>query len=128
MNVFNTIVVGLKEVWSHKFRSFLTMLGIILGVASLVAPLFLFVVTMAFLKRAYGLRMPRPIAARSAWLLVSLVACALMGALFRGSVAQSLALNAAIYGLVLGGFALLLSDHERRRIRETLAGLRARWM
>jgi putative ABC transport system permease protein len=36
MNLLNTIVVGLKEVWSHKFRSFLTMLGIILGVASLV--------------------------------------------------------------------------------------------
>jgi putative ABC transport system permease protein len=32
----NTILVGLKEVWSHKFRSVLTMLGIILGVASLV--------------------------------------------------------------------------------------------
>src|SRR5689334_18583408 len=36
MTLANTIVVGLKEVWSHKFRSFLTMLGIILGVASLV--------------------------------------------------------------------------------------------
>src|SRR5512139_1810568 len=36
MNLLNTIIVGLKEVWSHKFRSFLTMLGIILGVASLV--------------------------------------------------------------------------------------------
>ncbi len=36
MNLFNTILVGLKEVWSHKFRSMLTMLGIILGVASLV--------------------------------------------------------------------------------------------
>ena len=36
MNLFNTIAVGLKEVWAHKFRSFLTMLGIILGVASLV--------------------------------------------------------------------------------------------
>src|SRR5437016_5912371 len=35
-NFFNTIVVGLKEVWAHKFRSLLTMLGIILGVASLV--------------------------------------------------------------------------------------------
>ena len=34
--LINTIVVGLKEVWSHKFRSLLTMLGIILGVASLV--------------------------------------------------------------------------------------------
>ena len=36
MSPFNTIVVGFKEVWSHKFRSLLTMLGIILGVASLV--------------------------------------------------------------------------------------------
>ncbi|RPJ19508.1 MAG: ABC transporter permease, partial [Planctomycetaceae bacterium] len=32
----NTILVGFKEVWSHKIRSLLTMLGIILGVASLV--------------------------------------------------------------------------------------------
>ncbi len=36
MNLLNTIVVGLKEVWAHKFRSLLTMMGIILGVASLV--------------------------------------------------------------------------------------------
>ncbi|HLH54165.1 MAG TPA: ABC transporter permease [Verrucomicrobiae bacterium] len=36
MNFLNTIIVGLKEIWAHKFRSFLTMLGIILGVASLV--------------------------------------------------------------------------------------------
>ena len=36
MNLLNTIIVGLKEIWSHKFRSLLTMLGIILGVASLV--------------------------------------------------------------------------------------------
>ncbi len=37
MNFFNTMAVGFKEVWAHKFRSMLTMLGIILGVASLVA-------------------------------------------------------------------------------------------
>src|SRR4051812_29495944 len=36
MTISNTIAVGLKEVWSHKFRSILTVLGIILGVASLV--------------------------------------------------------------------------------------------
>jgi ABC-type antimicrobial peptide transport system permease subunit len=36
MNLFNTVAVGLKEIWAHKFRSVLTMLGIILGVASLV--------------------------------------------------------------------------------------------
>ncbi len=37
MNLFNAITVGFKEIWAHKFRSILTMLGIILGVSSLVA-------------------------------------------------------------------------------------------
>jgi putative ABC transport system permease protein len=36
MNFSNAISVGLKEIWANKFRSGLTMLGIILGVASLV--------------------------------------------------------------------------------------------
>ena len=35
--VWITIQTGLREIWSHKFRSLLTMLGIILGVSSLVA-------------------------------------------------------------------------------------------
>jgi len=33
----NAITLGFKEIWAHKFRSALTMLGIILGVSSLVA-------------------------------------------------------------------------------------------
>jgi putative ABC transport system permease protein len=37
MNLWNAIGIGLKEIWAHKFRSVLTMLGIILGVSSLVA-------------------------------------------------------------------------------------------
>jgi putative ABC transport system permease protein len=37
MNLGNAIAVGFKEIWAHKFRSLLTMLGIILGVSSLVA-------------------------------------------------------------------------------------------
>src|SRR6267142_6058141 len=32
-----TLRTGLREIWAHKFRSLLTMLGIILGVSSLVA-------------------------------------------------------------------------------------------
>jgi putative ABC transport system permease protein len=36
MNLLNAIAVGLKEIWAHKFRSILTMLGIIMGVSSLV--------------------------------------------------------------------------------------------
>ncbi|MEO8351490.1 MAG: ABC transporter permease, partial [Chthoniobacteraceae bacterium] len=37
MNLWLGLVIGLKEIWAHKFRSFLTMLGVILGVASLLA-------------------------------------------------------------------------------------------
>ena len=36
MTLLTSILVGLKEIWAHKTRSLLTMLGIILGVASLV--------------------------------------------------------------------------------------------
>src|SRR3954470_20365676 len=36
MNLVNAFIIGFKEIWAHKFRSALTMLGIILGVASLV--------------------------------------------------------------------------------------------
>jgi len=32
-----TVLAGLREIWAHKFRSLLTMLGIVLGVSSLVA-------------------------------------------------------------------------------------------
>jgi putative ABC transport system permease protein len=37
MNLLNAITIGFKEILAHKFRSLLTMLGIILGVSSLVA-------------------------------------------------------------------------------------------
>ncbi len=37
MSIWNGIIIGLSEIWAHKFRSVLTMLGIILGVSSLVA-------------------------------------------------------------------------------------------
>jgi putative ABC transport system permease protein len=37
MNLLTILNVGFKEIWANKFRSALTMLGIILGVGSLVA-------------------------------------------------------------------------------------------
>ncbi|MBI3881297.1 MAG: ABC transporter permease [Verrucomicrobia bacterium] len=37
MILLNAILIGLKEIWSHKFRSALSILGIVLGVCSLVA-------------------------------------------------------------------------------------------
>jgi len=37
MNFWIAMGVGFKEIWAYKFRSLLTMLGIVLGVSSLVA-------------------------------------------------------------------------------------------
>ena len=37
MNLWSAILLGFKEIWAHKARSLLTMLGVILGVSSLVA-------------------------------------------------------------------------------------------
>lgn len=39
MNLLMCIMVGLREIWEHRFRSLLSMLGIVLGVSSLVATL-----------------------------------------------------------------------------------------
>jgi putative ABC transport system permease protein len=37
LNLYNAISIGLKDIWAHKFRTLLTMFGIVLGVSSLVA-------------------------------------------------------------------------------------------
>ncbi len=37
MNVAVGVTEGLKEIWAHKFRSVLTMFGVVLGVAALMA-------------------------------------------------------------------------------------------
>lgn len=37
MNLLLGLIMGFKEIWAHKFRSILTMLGVILGVASLLS-------------------------------------------------------------------------------------------
>jgi putative ABC transport system permease protein len=37
LQLWVTVQTGLREIWAHKFRSLLTMMGIILGVSSLVA-------------------------------------------------------------------------------------------
>ncbi len=39
MNLLLPLEISLREIWSHKFRSFLSMLGIVLGVSSLIATL-----------------------------------------------------------------------------------------
>ena len=36
MNIFETFALALKNIWSSKMRSFLTMLGIIIGITSVM--------------------------------------------------------------------------------------------
>jgi antigen flippase len=92
------------------------------GLAALVAPVFLLVATMSFLHKAYALRVPPHVAARSGWLLAGLVASGLVGALYEGPLWQALLLKVGTYLVIAGGFALLLTDDERQRTRALLRG------
>jgi antigen flippase len=97
------------------------------GLASLIAPIFMYIATMLFLHRTHGLRMPGRVAARSGWLLLSLVVAGLMGALFQGPIWESLLFKAGVYVLIASGFAWLLTAHERQRIREIMQEWKAKW-
>ena len=94
------------------------------GLASLMAPLFLYIATVVFLNRSYGLRMPRYVVARAGWLLLGLVVSGLTGALLQGPIWTTLPSKGIIYIAVVSGFACLLTSHERQRAREVLRG----WM
>jgi putative ABC transport system permease protein len=63
MNLFVAIQTGLREIGSHKFRSALSMLGIILGVSSLIATMALTrgmeVGTRTFMQQLGGLELVR---------------------------------------------------------------------
>ena len=96
------------------------------GLAGLVAPVFMFIATVIFLQRSYGLRMPRRIVARSGWLLLSLVATGLLGAFFHGTIWESLPYKLGLYALVVGGFALLLTGDEWHQVQTTLKRWRDR--
>ena len=125
-HVANNLVAQLfVVVAAYKLVGPLGILGA--GLAGLVAPVFMFIATMTFLRRSYGLRMPGLVAARSGWLLLSLVAAGLLGAWFRDLAWVSVLLKLGAYFLVAGGFAALLTGHERRQIRVTLERWRARW-
>jgi len=121
----NLVAQGLVVAAAYQLVGPFAILGA--GLAGLVAPVFLYISTIVFLRRSYGLGMTRRVAARSGWLLLSLVVAGLTGASLRDPTWESLLLKAVTYLLVSAGFAVLLTGHERTRIRETLEGWRARW-
>ena len=98
------------------------------GIAVLVAPVFLFVATTIFLYRKYDIYIPGRVAARSTWLLISILATGSMGVFFRLLDWESIVFKAGIYLMVVGGFAILLTDEERQRIRTKLADWKRRWV
>ena len=97
------------------------------GLALLAAPVFLFSATMTFLHRSYKLRMTRPVVARSAWLGASLVACGILGATAHDATWPTIALKIGMYGVAAVGFARLLNDEERQKVRAFLERFPARW-
>lgn len=90
------------------------------GLAALASSAFLLAATLAFLRRAYGLTMPAWVALRCAWLLAGVAMAGLAGGRLDTSW-WALLLRAAVYLLVIVGFALLLSREEQARARQTLA-------
>jgi PST family polysaccharide transporter len=91
------------------------------GLATLVAPVFMFAATTVFLRRAHGLRMPGRVAARSGWLLLGLLGSGFLGVYLPDFSWQALLAKALAYAMVAAGFAALLTDHERLRVRQALA-------
>ncbi len=98
------------------------------GLAGLIAPIFLYLSTMIFLRRTYGLRLPAYLFARSIWLLLGLVGAGLMGAYSPSHSLEALLFKVGLYILMVGGLALLLTRQERVRIREIFDAWRAKWM
>ena len=60
MNLLVAFQTGLLEIGAHKFRSFLSMLGIVLGVSSLVSTLALTIGCRAALRGACAARADTP--------------------------------------------------------------------
>lgn len=122
--VNNLIAQGLVIAAAYHLVGPLGILGA--GLAGLVAPVFLYLATTAFLHFGYGLRMPAWLAARSLWLLAGLVAAGLVGVHFEGLGWKSLLPKAGVYFCVAVGFVLLLTGEERERVRVTLTSWRVR--
>ena len=114
---------GLSAAWFNRAYALSFTVGALAGLA---APLFLGTATMTFLRRSYGLRVPRRLVLRAVWLVIGFVGAGVAGVELSAALWPSLALKAGVYGVIVGGFALLLGDEERRAARETLAAWRGK--
>jgi O-antigen/teichoic acid export membrane protein len=97
------------------------------GLAGLVAPAVTLLATTLFLQRAYGLRLPGRIAWLTACLAAALLAAGLAGVLVSGGSWRGLVIRVAVYLLIIGWFAVLLTPEERSRLRRLAGTLRGRF-
>lgn len=118
--VAQLLVLGAAWLWVEPHG----MLGA--AAAMLLAPAYMFVATMLFLRRAFGLKAPREVALRAAWFLGALVAAGIVGLAWRELTWTALAAKALAYAGIVAGLAAMLTPHERERMRQLAAGWKAR--
>jgi hypothetical protein len=97
------------------------------GLAVLAAPVFMYISTMIFLNRSFGIRMPGRVVACSGWLLVCVLTTGFTGAWLHGFTWQVLLIKSGIYCVAASGFMLLLTAVERQQIFIKIAQWKARW-
>jgi PST family polysaccharide transporter len=97
------------------------------GLAGMMAPAVTLLATTLFLQRVYGLRLPGRVVWLSASLVAALLAAGLAGALVSGAAWQGLVIRLAVYLLIMGWFAVLLTPDERSRLRRLAGDLRGRF-
>jgi hypothetical protein len=93
------------------------------GLAALAGPVYLFIATMIFLHRGYGLRMSGRAFARTVWLLAAMATAGLLGVRSPALDVTALLPKAALYLVTVVGFWQLLTVEERGKAR----ALVARW-
>jgi len=93
------------------------------GLSVAIAPVFLFVVTMTFLARAHGLRMPGAVVFRTLWMVAGLAGAGVVGARVAELTPAALVTRLTVYGAIVAGFALSLGQDERSRARAMLGRL-----
>ena len=81
---------------------------------------------MLFLNRTYQLRMSPPVVRRLVWLLLCLLITGVFGARFPDLSLTTLPMKVAVYVLVVAGFAALLTETERGRVRTIVEWVRVR--
>ena len=129
MGVHVLITLGAQLLILGVAAALIQPLGLLgAGLAGLAGSVFLLGTTVMFLRRTYGLRIPGRVAIRCAWLILALMGSGTIGVFLHATFWPAVLTKAAAYLVVVVGFALLLSEEERTRLRHILAQWRLRFL